>query len=127
MRYANQHSPVAASVPSRLARVLMLCVLAGAPTLPAFAADAAASVSAGNASRAEDTRCIRDTGTHLRQASTARRAAPQRDATADAVTDAAAGAACNGQPGSSYSRADIERTGATSIAEALRLLDPAVH
>jgi hypothetical protein len=34
-------------------------------------------------------------------------------------------AACAG-PGHTYSRADIDRTGATTVGEALRLLDPTI-
>jgi len=35
------------------------------------------------------------------------------------------GAACLG-PGHTYSRADIDHTGATTVGEALRLLDPTI-
>lgn len=122
----NRHSE---SRPSRGTRALLVMLLAGVPVLSAVAADTdvSASASTGGAPRTEDLRCIRDTGTHLRSASTARRAAPQRNDKTDAVASAGAEAGCNGLPGNSYSRADIERTGATSVAEALRLLDPAVH
>lgn len=34
---------------------------------------------------------------------------------------------CNGMPGRAYTREDIERTGQINIADALRMLDPAVH
>ena len=34
---------------------------------------------------------------------------------------------CNGLPGRSYTKADIELTGATTVAEALQRLDPSVQ
>lgn len=56
---------------------------------------------------AVDVNCVRETGT--RMASKARRGDPK---------------AC--QPGRAYDRGDIERTGATSLGEALQRLDPGV-
>ena len=35
--------------------------------------------------------------------------------------------ACNGQPGRSYSKDDLDRTGQPSLAEALRTLDPSIR
>lgn len=34
---------------------------------------------------------------------------------------------CNGLPGRAYTREDLDRTGQVNIADALRMLDPAVH
>lgn len=57
--------------------------------------------------RLSDAHCIRQTGSRIRQ----------RDART----------ACNGQPGRSYSKDDLDRTGQPSLAEALRTLDPSIR
>lgn len=57
------------------------------------------------AKAAHDNGCIRETGTRLKR----------RDAKG-----------CTGAPGESYSRADIDRTGAVDTADALRRLSPRV-
>lgn len=57
--------------------------------------------------RLSDLNCIRQTGSRIRQR--------------DAKT------ACNGQPGRSYSKDDLDRTGQPSLAEALRTLDPSIR
>ena len=49
--------------------------------------------------------CVRHTGTRIRR--------PDKDG-------------CNGQPGVSYSRSDIDATGAMTAAEALDRLDPRI-
>lgn len=66
------------------------------------AADASTAVTADDAAK-PDTRCVRDTGTRLET----------RDEKG-----------CTGAPGDSYSREDIEATGATDTADALRKLSP---
>lgn len=103
---------------------LVAGLLAGVATFGVAAAEqVSASAGTGTGSPAEASgppRCIRDTGTHIRSR-TAMRAAQQ------STNGTKAAKACNGQPGSSYSADDIAGTGATNVAEALRLLDPAVH
>lgn len=51
--------------------------------------------------------CVRQTGSRIRQ----------RDAKS----------ACNGQPGRSYTKDELDSTGHTDLADALRALDPAVR
>lgn len=51
--------------------------------------------------KAGEDRCVRETGSRI----------PREDGE------------CNGQPGTSYSREDLDRTGAGSIGEALQRLD----
>ena len=51
--------------------------------------------------------CVRQTGSRIRQR--------------DAKT------ACNGQPGRSYTKDELDSTGHTNLADALRALDPAVR
>lgn len=83
---------------------------APAPTAdpPADAATSAAMpVKNEDAPRLSDLNCIRQTGSRIRQR--------------DAKT------ACNGQPGRSYSKDDLDRTGQPSLAEALRTLDPSIR
>lgn len=57
--------------------------------------------------RLSEVNCIRQTGSRIR---------PR-----DAKT------ACNGQPGRSYSKDELDRTGHTNLADALRTLDPSVR
>ena len=70
------------------------------------ATDAKDTPETGKAPLSE-TRCVRSTGSRIRQ----------RDART----------ACNGLPGRSYSKDDIDRTGHTNLADALRTLDPAFN
>ncbi len=49
--------------------------------------------------------CVHDTGTHIRL--------PEH--------------ACVGTPGSTYTKDDLDRTGQTNVAAALRQLDPRMH
>ena len=62
--------------------------------------------------------CLQETGTriHHRVAVPLRADAPKR------ATDCA-----TSMPGRSWSRRDIERTGAFNLADALRQLDPSIH
>jgi len=64
------------------------------------------------AEKSADAFCLRETGSHLRAIKT--------EHNERAVE-------CAGAPGRSYSREDIERTGATTTADALRRLDPSIH
>ena len=77
----------------------------------AVAADAqvAANTDAANAKRTSNVGCIKDTGTNIR---------PRDPKTGKAL--------CIG-PGRSYSREQIDRTGQTDLADALRRLDPSVR
>lgn len=60
-----------------------------------------------DAPRLSDANCIRQTGSRIRQR--------------DAKTP------CNGQPGRSYSKDELDRTGHGNLRDALRTLDPAVN
>ena len=62
--------------------------------------------------RAADAFCLRHTGSHLKSMN--------NDRNESAVQ-------CANEPGRSYTREDIQRTGATSTADALRKLDPSIH
>lgn len=74
---------------------------------PAAAPDASAETTVvtpdPQAAAPRDTGCIRETGTRI----------DKRDKNG-----------CTGAPGQSYSREDIDRTGATDTAEAIRKLSP---
>ena len=61
----------------------------------------------GEKKRLSDANCVRETGSRI-----ARRDGKSR---------------CTGQPGRSYSKEDLDRTGHTNIGDALRALDPAVY
>ena len=65
------------------------------------------------ANDAADKFCLRQTGSHLH--------AIVKDGRKDSAVQ------CVNAPGRSYSRAEIERTGALTTAEALRRLDPSIH
>ncbi|MDG2516589.1 hypothetical protein [Lysobacter soli] len=77
----------------------------------AVAADAQvpADTGAANAKRTSNVGCVKDTGTNIR---------PRDPKTGKAL--------CIG-PGRSYSREQIDRTGQTDLADALRRLDPSVR
>jgi len=77
----------------------------------AVAADAhvAGNTDAANAKRTSNVGCVKDTGTNIR---------PRDPKTGKAL--------CIG-PGRSYSREQIDRTGQTDLADALRRLDPSVR
>lgn len=64
------------------------------------------------AEKSADRFCLRETGSHLHAITT--------DHNQHAVE-------CAKSPGRAYSREDIERTGATTTADALRRLDPSIH
>lgn len=84
---------------------------AGASTEAARTAEAetAEATTAGSKSLAHDPNCIRDTGSLIRE----RTSSGKR--------------ACLPVTGRSYSREDLERTGSTSTADALRKLDTSVR
>jgi hypothetical protein len=102
-------------------RILLACLLSGvaataiAQTVVAtheptdlLAADAANDVYSHSL-------CVQDTGSRIRRA----RPAPSNSTRAvDCATSS---------PGRTYSRRDIERTGAFDMAQALRELDPSIH
>ncbi|UTA53846.1 hypothetical protein L3D22_16170 [Lysobacter soli] len=85
--------------------------VASAQADAAVAADAqvAANTDAANAKRTSNVGCVKDTGTNIR---------PRDPKTGKAL--------CIG-PGRSYSREQIDRTGQTDLADALRRLDPSVR
>ena len=64
------------------------------------------------AEKSAETFCMHETGSHLR--------AITKSHNESAVE-------CASAPGRSYSREDIERTGAITTADALRRLDPSIH
>lgn len=69
--------------------------------------EAQAPTAEGEKKRLSDANCVRETGSRI-----ARRDGKSR---------------CTGQPGRSYSKEDLDRTGHTNIGDALRALDPAVY
>ena len=71
------------------------------------ASDAQTLVAAEGKKRLSDETCLRHTGSRI----------TQRDGKAR----------CTGQPGRAYSKDDIDRTGHTHLADALRALDPALN
>ena len=64
------------------------------------------------AEKSADHFCLRETGSHLRSTAHAK---------GDKATD------CVSAAGRAYTREDIERTGSTTTADALRHLDPSIH
>jgi hypothetical protein len=66
------------------------------------------------AQKQADMFCLRETGTHLKQITTTK-------------THHSAVECATSSPGRTYSREDLERTGETNVADALRKLDPAIH
>lgn len=109
---------------------LLTLMLLAAPTL-ALAQSAPESATQARSDRnvaAEETvaerdarvDCIRYTGTRIV------RKAPERDATADKV-DELDRDDCVAVGGRVYSQEDLRRTGHTNVADALRVLDPAIH
>ena len=79
-----------------------------APAVESAPADAAApngtNANAPAKAKSDDITCLRETGTRTKR----------RDATG-----------CTGAPGRTYSRGDLQRTGATDTADAIRKLHPA--
>jgi hypothetical protein len=65
-----------------------------------------------DATAAADRFCLRETGSHLH--------AIVRDQNERAVQ-------CANAPGRAYTREDLERTGSSTTADALRHLDPSIH
>lgn len=105
-------------------RVLLASVLcglafaAGAQTVTASAqADVGDAQSRDAADRISDRNCLRHTGSRI---------TAQANARADARKDKSK-RECAPLSGRSYTREDIDRTGALDIGEALRRLDPSVH
>ncbi|WP_454829753.1 hypothetical protein [Pseudoxanthomonas wuyuanensis] len=83
---------------------------ATAQPVPATAAEPGAAedaIAEDKAKRISDTHCVRETGTRITRRSDQGR--------------------CNNLPGRSYSKEDIDRTGHTDLADALRTLDPAIQ
>ncbi len=77
--------------------------VAAEPVLPAAPADEPVLISAAAAEDASARGCVRDTGTRT----------PSRDEDG-----------CNGLPGESYDKEQIDRTGAVDTADAIRRLSP---
>lgn len=98
-------------------RLLLTALLAG--VVPAaFAQAAPAEPAAAPATQVADAAkeplseryCLRETGSRI-----------------VAHRDAKGQKRCNALPGRAYTREDLDRTGQVNIADALRMLDPAVH
>ena len=107
-------------------RVLLasaLCGLAFAASAQTVAVSADAEAQAGDmpaqdaGERVSDRNCLRHTGSRI---------TAHANAKADARKDKSK-RACAPLSGRSYTREDIDRTGAIDIADALRRLDPSVH
>lgn len=94
--------------------LIALMASACAQTAP-VTKNATASDSSMQASTTHHRGCIQQTGS-LIAATEARKASRNNQPVQ-----------CSGQPGRSYDREDIERTGATNTADALRMLDPAIN
>lgn len=104
--------------------LLLACLLTGLASV-ASAQDAAvapASLRADDAANEARTQpfCLQETGTRIHQ-----RVRPLQVQADDKAMRATACA--TSQPGRSWSRRDIERTGAFDLADALRQLDPSIH
>lgn len=80
---------------------------APAEQAPQAAADVQTPVAADGKKRLSEENCLRHTGSRITQ----RDGKPR----------------CTGQPGRAYTKDDIDRTGHTNLADALRALDPAVN
>lgn len=74
---------------------------------PAGTTADAPMLTAGDDKRLSDINCLRETGSRI----TKRDGKPR----------------CTGQPGRSYTKDDLDRTGHTNLGDALRALDPAVR
>lgn len=98
-------------------RLLMTALLASAmpmvfaQTAPA-APDMAPSAQSSDAKqpRLSERYCLRETGSRVVRRQGAKAEKP-----------------CNGLPGRTYTRADLDSTGQATIADALRMLDPTVY
>ena len=106
-----------------LASLLAACAFAASAQQASVSAQADASVRTDGATQAQvqadtksktdiDRNCLRQTGTHIRDRS---------------ATDGKGRKRCVAANGRVYTRDDIDRTGQTDIAEALRQLDPSIH
>lgn len=67
----------------------------------------------------DDANCLRYTGSRIK--------ADPQPLTAEAPVDAEGKPSCANAPGTAYTRKDLERTGRTTVKEALRALDPRVR
>lgn len=115
------------------AKTLLAAAFLSLSCFAAQAADAAVDRPAANpanhadaskatlAQREIEPNCLRYTGSLIIAAQNRRN--ERRAAGSDASK--ASRPACNGSPGQSYTREDIQRTGATNAADAIRRLDPA--
>lgn len=87
-----------------------------APVEQSLEPGAAAIGAEASDTSVKDRNCLRQTGSMITtsQNAKARRTGKAEDKCANAF-------------GRAYDREDIERTGATDVAQALRMLDPAIH
>jgi hypothetical protein len=104
--------------------LLLACVLIGFASVASAQTAVSAVVQpvglsaadAGNDARNQPF-CLQETGTRIHH----RLHQTQATATSRPV------ACANSQPGRSFSRSDIDRTGEVNLADALRKLDPSIH
>lgn len=111
---------------SLLAAVAFTAMAQAAEPQATPAADTAVTAQADDAKRppASDAYCLRHTGTRI----TSRAADKAADkAGANAATARKSRTCNNGAIGRAYTRDDLDRTGETDLADALRRLDPAIH
>jgi hypothetical protein len=99
-------------------------LVAGALALGAFAAQAQSTAQqpivaaqAQSATQADEPNCLRYTGSRI--------IAHENRRQDRANAKAKSRPRCNGSAGQSYTREDIQRSGATDVADAIRKLDPA--
>lgn len=69
-----------------------------------------------------DAYCLRQTGTRITS-----RAADKADANASTASSRKSRTCSNGAIGRAYTRDDLDHTGETNLADALRKLDPSIH
>lgn len=110
MKYAS-FAFIAACLMATAAQAQAPAQRAEADRAPESAADAPAPVAPQSTHdekpRLSEAHCIRNTGSRLRQ----------RDARTR----------CNGLPGRSYTKDELDRTGQTGLGQALRTLDPSIR
>lgn len=99
---AHAQSPASAPQPAPSPEVAATADDGAAP-----ATDAKAAPDTAEKARLSDANCVRQTGTR--------------------ITPRDGKSRCNGQPGRAYTKDDIDRTGHTNLADALRTLDPAIR
>lgn len=78
----------------------------------------ATAIGANSSDVLADRNCLRHTGSRITASRNATRIRKHDDKTPPE---------CANAPGRSYTQEDLQRTGQTNVADALRMLDPSVH